>query len=80
MDSETVKNEVIRGVRSQFAMDNAKHLIEKINEHCFERCIPKPGTSVSSGEKTCYTNCVDKYIAGWNHINATYVARIQRES
>ncbi|KAI2642851.1 Tim10/DDP family zinc finger-domain-containing protein [Xylaria nigripes] len=79
MDSEAVKAEVIRQVRSQNAMENAKQLIEKINEHCFERCVPKPGSSLSSGEQTCFTQCMDKYMSAWNQVSSTYIARLQRE-
>ncbi|KAI1742264.1 Tim10/DDP family zinc finger-domain-containing protein [Xylaria scruposa] len=79
MDSETIKTEVIRQVRTQYAMDNAKQLIDKINEHCFQRCVPKPGSSLSSGEQTCFTQCMEKYMAGWNQVSATYISRLQRE-
>ncbi|KAI1360527.1 Tim10/DDP family zinc finger-domain-containing protein [Xylaria arbuscula] len=79
MDSETIKGEVIRQVRTQYAIDNAKQLIEKINEHCFERCVSKPGTSLSSGEQTCFTQCMEKYMAGWNQVSSTYISRLQRE-
>ncbi|KAI0191554.1 mitochondrial import inner membrane translocase subunit TIM13 [Xylaria flabelliformis] len=79
MDSETIKTEVIRQVRTQYAMENAKQLIDKINEHCFQRCVPKPGSSLSSGEQTCFTQCMEKYMAGWNQVSATYINRLQRE-
>ncbi len=53
--------------------------IQNINEKCFERCVPKPGASLSSGEQTCLTQCMEKYIAAWNQVNATYIRRIQQE-
>ena len=52
---------------------------QKINEHCFERCIPKPGTSISRGEETCFSACMEKYMSSWNAISRQYVARIQKE-
>ncbi|KAI0448383.1 Tim10/DDP family zinc finger-domain-containing protein [Xylaria acuta] len=79
MDSETVKIEVISQVRTQYAVDNAKQLIEKINEHCFQRCVPKPGSSLSSGEQTCFTQCMEKYMAGWNQVSVAYITRLHRE-
>lgn len=54
--------------------------LQKLNEHCFERCIPKPGTSLSKGEETCFTACMEKYMQAWNTVSKTYVARIQKES
>jgi import inner membrane translocase subunit TIM13 len=53
---------------------------QKLNEHCFERCVPKPGTSLSKGEEGCFTNCMEKYMSAWNTVSKQYVARIQRES
>ncbi|KAI8626842.1 Tim10/DDP family zinc finger-domain-containing protein [Xylariaceae sp. FL1651] len=79
MDSESIKTEVIRQVRTQYAMDNAKQLIEKINDHCFQRCVPKPGTSLSSGEQACFTQCMEKYMSAWNQVSTTYISRLQRE-
>lgn len=39
-----------------------------MNESCYERCVPKPGSSLSSGETTCFTNCMDKYMAAWKFV------------
>jgi import inner membrane translocase subunit TIM13 len=50
-----------------------------MNEHCFEKCIPKPGSSMSSSETTCVTQCMDKYIAAWNQVNGALVRRLQQE-
>ncbi|KAI1157357.1 Tim10/DDP family zinc finger-domain-containing protein [Nemania serpens] len=79
MDSETIKAEVIRQVRTQYAIDNARELIDKVNDHCFERCVPKPGSSLSSGEQKCVTACMDKYLSAWNHVNATCINRLQQQ-
>ena len=54
--------------------------VQKLNEHCFERCIPKPGASLSKGEESCYTACMEKYMSAWNTVSKQYVGRIQRES
>lgn len=53
---------------------------QKLNEHCFDRCVPKPGTSLSKGEEGCFTACMEKYMSSWNTVSKQYVARIQRES
>ena len=52
---------------------------QKLNEHCFERCVPKPGTSLSKGEENCFTACMEKYMSAWNTVSKQYVGRIQRE-
>jgi import inner membrane translocase subunit TIM13 len=53
---------------------------QKVNEHCFDKCVPKPGSSLSSGETTCFTQCMEKYMAAWNTVSRQYITRIQRES
>ncbi len=58
---------------------NSHPPLQNINDKCFERCVPKPGASLSSGEQTCLTGCMEKYMAAWNVVNATYIRRIQQE-
>jgi import inner membrane translocase subunit TIM13 len=74
------KMQIMRQIQQEAAMQNARLLVEKLNEHCFERCVPKPGTSLSSGEEKCFTNCMEKYMGAWNTVSKQYVARIQKES
>jgi len=52
---------------------------QKVNEHCFDKCIAKPGSSISSSETTCVTQCMEKYIATWNQVNSALVRRLQQE-
>lgn len=51
-----------------------------MNEECYLKCVPKPGTSLSSGEQTCFTSCMEKYMAAWNQVNAAYIERIKKEA
>ncbi|KAH6625688.1 Tim10/DDP family zinc finger-domain-containing protein [Boeremia exigua] len=77
---EDSKIQIMRQVQQEAAMQNARMLVEKLNEHCFERCVPKPGTSLSSGEEGCFKSCMEKYMSAWNTVSKQYVARIQKES
>ncbi|KAK5127940.1 protein translocase subunit [Meristemomyces frigidus] len=72
------KTAIMDQVRQQAALQNARQLVEKLNEHCFERCVPKPGTSLSSGESTCYTACMEKYMAAWNTVSRQYLGHVQK--
>lgn len=69
-----------RPCRILFAVSSVLTDDQKLNEHCFERCVPKPGTSLSSGEEGCFKSCMEKYMSAWNTVSKQYVARIQRES
>ncbi|KAK5174605.1 protein translocase subunit [Saxophila tyrrhenica] len=72
------KQQVMDQVRQQAALSNARLLVEKLNEHCFERCVPKPGSSLSSSESTCYTYCMEKYMQAWNTVSKQYIGHVQR--
>ncbi|KAI9826383.1 MAG: protein translocase subunit [Thelocarpon impressellum] len=77
--SASTKNAVMDQVRQESAINNARQVIEKLNEHCFEKCIPTPGTSLSRGEETCYSNCMKKYMEMWGAVNKQYVTRLTQE-
>ncbi|KAJ5780169.1 hypothetical protein N7457_005329 [Penicillium paradoxum] len=78
--SEEIKAAVVLQLQQEAAMSNARSLIGKINKHCFKACVPAPGSSLSSKENTCLSNCMEKYIAMWNATNKTYIARIAVET
>ncbi|CUS09890.1 unnamed protein product [Tuber aestivum] len=50
---EERKQALMSTIAQQSNIENARTLIEKINEKCFEKCVPKPGRSLSSGESVC---------------------------
>ncbi|KAH6624944.1 Tim10/DDP family zinc finger-domain-containing protein [Chaetomium sp. MPI-SDFR-AT-0129] len=79
MDSDSVKKTIMKEALQATNTAEAQVLIQNINETCFERCVPKPGSSLSSGEQTCLKACMEKYMAAWNQINTAYVRRIQQE-
>ncbi|OCK99044.1 uncharacterized protein K441DRAFT_540845 [Cenococcum geophilum 1.58] len=78
--SSDPKTAVMRQIQQEAAVQNARMLVEKLNEHCFERCVPKPGNTLSKGEESCFTACMEKYMTAWNVVSRQYVARIQKEA
>ena len=36
--------------------------VQTIRGKCFEKCITKPGSSLSGGESSCISRCVERYI------------------
>ncbi|KAJ5599146.1 protein translocase subunit [Penicillium hetheringtonii] len=75
-----VKSGIVQQLQQEAAMNNARLLIEKINENCFDACVPAPGSSLSSQESTCLSSCMDKYIQLWNITSKTYIARLGQDS
>ncbi|KAL0078552.1 Tim10/DDP family zinc finger-domain-containing protein [Phycomyces blakesleeanus] len=79
-DSSSKKQEVMDQVRSELALANAQELINKINEKCYLKCVPKPGARLESSEQACLSKCMDRYMEAWNVVSRSYVSRLQRES
>ncbi|KAH8589320.1 Tim10/DDP family zinc finger-domain-containing protein [Bisporella sp. PMI_857] len=79
LGSSDPKERLMEQVKQEAAMTNARQLIEKVNEHCFERCVPKPGASLSSGETTCFTHCMEKYMQAWSTVRQSYLNRMKVE-
>ncbi|KAI9791118.1 MAG: protein translocase subunit [Peltula sp. TS41687] len=77
--SSDPKTNIMETIRQDSAVTNARALLENISLHCFEKCVPKPATSLSRGEQTCMTLCMEKYMAAWNTVRTQYLNRIQRE-
>ncbi|KAG0032509.1 protein translocase subunit [Podila clonocystis] len=77
---ESKKQQVMDQVRSELALANAQELINKINEKCFAKCVPKPGSKLDSSEQACISKCMDRYMEAWNIVSRTYINRVQRES
>lgn len=73
------KDLIIQKLQQEAAVTNARQLMDNINDNCFGKCVPKPGSTLSAGEETCMTQCMEKYMAAWNTIGKEYTNRIQRE-
>ncbi|KAJ5172828.1 Mitochondrial import inner membrane translocase subunit tim13 [Penicillium capsulatum] len=78
--SADVKNAVVQQLQQETAMTNARALITKINQNCFDACVPAPGSSFSSQESSCLSSCMEKYINMWNVTHRTYMTRVATES
>ncbi|KAI0926407.1 protein translocase subunit [Taiwanofungus camphoratus] len=78
-DMAARKEAVMNSVRSEIALANAQELINKTNEKCYAKCVPKPGSSLSSSEETCLARCLDRYMEAFNIVSRTYIARISKE-
>ncbi|TKA70765.1 hypothetical protein B0A49_07284 [Cryomyces minteri] len=79
LSSSDPKSAIMNQIRQEAAVANARQLVEKLNEHCFEKCVPKPGTSLSSSESTCFTSCMEKYMTAWNTVSRRYIGHIQQQ-
>ncbi|XP_022892986.1 mitochondrial import inner membrane translocase subunit Tim13-like isoform X2 [Olea europaea var. sylvestris] len=49
-------------LKVQLAQAYAEEFLETVRGKCFEKCITKPGSSLSGSESSCISRCVDRYI------------------
>ncbi|KAL4918213.1 Tim10/DDP family zinc finger-domain-containing protein [Aspergillus aurantiobrunneus] len=78
-EAQEVKTAILKQLQQEAAMSNARQLIGKVNEHCFDNCITTPGATMTSGETTCLSQCMEKYISLWNVASKTYLTRATSE-
>ncbi|MCJ1310599.1 protein translocase subunit [Agyrium rufum] len=78
--SSDPKTALMSQVRHEAAVTNARILIDKVNEHCFGKCFPNPGPSMSKKEDACFTQCMQKYMDTWNTVAKQYSQRAEQEA
>ncbi|KAM5544607.1 hypothetical protein V8D89_001505 [Ganoderma adspersum] len=66
-------------IRNELALQNAQELMNKVNDKCYVKCVPKPGASLSSSEEKCLTQCMDRYLEAFNIINKSYISRLKKD-
>ncbi|EIM20767.1 hypothetical protein E3Q22_03752 [Wallemia mellicola] len=66
-------------IQQASALANAQQLINNMNNQCYDKCILKPSTSLSSSEEGCLSNCMQRYMEAFNIISTTYVQRMSKE-
>ncbi|RPA87624.1 mitochondrial import inner membrane translocase subunit tim13 [Ascobolus immersus RN42] len=76
---EEKKKALMERIAQEQSIANARALVAKINENCFDKCIPKPGSKMSSSDESCVTKCLEKYMTVWNTVSSEYIKRIQTE-
>ena len=53
---------VMHQVKAALANAYAQEFFTTVREKCFQKCVTKPGGSMSSGEATCLSRCTDRYV------------------
>eukprot|EP00730_Choanoeca_flexa_P014868 TRINITY_DN6654_c0_g1_i2.p1 TRINITY_DN6654_c0_g1~~TRINITY_DN6654_c0_g1_i2.p1 ORF type:complete len:110 (+),score=10.49 TRINITY_DN6654_c0_g1_i2:76-405(+) len=51
------RSQVMSQVQQQVQMSQFTELLQKMSHACFEKCVPKPGSSLSSSEQVHSTIC-----------------------
>lgn len=43
-----------------------------MQEKCYKRCVPQPASSLSGTEKSCMSQCVNKYLGTLDIVSAEW--------
>ncbi|WVN89907.1 mitochondrial import inner membrane translocase subunit TIM13 [Cryptococcus depauperatus CBS 7841] len=78
-DVASRKEQMKSQIQQELAIANAQQLVNKINENCFAKCITKPGPSLSGSQESCLSHCMSLYMAAFDQVSRSYVARISKE-
>ncbi|KAJ0422786.1 Tim10/DDP family zinc finger-domain-containing protein [Aspergillus carlsbadensis] len=78
-EQQEIKTAIVKQLQAEAAMANARQLIGKVNEHCFDHCVPSPGSTMTPGESSCLSSCMEKYISLWNVASKAYLSRASAE-
>lgn len=49
-------------VRRELEEQQIEDLVQTLSEKCFEKCVKKPGTSLTTAEQHCIAKAMDRYI------------------
>ncbi|KAI4368011.1 hypothetical protein MLD38_016625 [Melastoma candidum] len=50
-------------LKTQLAQAYAEEFLETVRGKCFEKCITKPGSSLSGSESSCISRCLGRGVA-----------------
>jgi import inner membrane translocase subunit TIM13 len=73
------QTEVLSKVRQEVQQQTIQDLFQKISERCFDVCITKPGSKLSTGDQKCLAACMDRYIETMTVVSEAMQKRGQRE-
>ena len=59
-------------------VNTAKSVLQTVRDTCFEKCVTKPSTSLSSSEQQCLARCTDRYGEVSSPCNFAPVCNVQQ--
>lgn len=68
-----------RTVAAQVQQQQVQMLMATMGEVCFKRCITSPSETLTAGERSCVSNCTDRYMES-NYFVGEAFNRIAQQS
>ena len=54
--------QVMQQVKQQGAMQAQQEILVSSSKKCFDKCVSRPGATLSNKEQTCLAMCFDRYL------------------
>ena len=48
--------------------------MQNVRDACFDKCVSRPGSSMSSGEMNCLARCCDRYVDATKVVSGTIIS------
>ena len=56
------QEQYLQSVRTEVQTKMMQELMSQMTNKCFNKCIEKSGQSMSTKERSCLANCMDRYM------------------
>lgn len=77
MDATASNQEIMEKVKAEMAVAQVQELMQKTVKHCFKTCVGRSGSSLSSSEQRCISNCVDRYFDSMAVVSEAYLNKLK---
>ncbi|VFQ98321.1 unnamed protein product [Cuscuta campestris] len=64
-------DDLVNELKTTVAEFHFQRFFETVRDKCFEKCITKPGSSLSGSESSCVSRCVERYSEATSIIGQT---------
>ena len=79
-DFDLTAEQLIEQVQQQLMIENFKTLIGTITPKCFNLCVMKPGTKLTSTEQDCLEECAGIYKQSVALVSSLYLNRLKQSA
>eukprot|EP00241_Pyramimonas_parkeae_P009115 CAMPEP_0114250006 /NCGR_PEP_ID=MMETSP0058-20121206/14464_1 /TAXON_ID=36894 /ORGANISM="Pyramimonas parkeae, CCMP726" /LENGTH=83 /DNA_ID=CAMNT_0001363627 /DNA_START=48 /DNA_END=299 /DNA_ORIENTATION=+ len=66
---------IMQQVQAEAENAYIQELFTSVREKCIDKCISRPGSSLSSSEQTCLARCCDRYIEATKVVSGVILKR-----
>ncbi|XP_022773650.1 mitochondrial import inner membrane translocase subunit Tim13-like [Durio zibethinus] len=73
-ETQISTKEFMEQMNFQLAQAYVEKFLQTVRDKCFDKCITKPGSSVSGTESSCISRCMDRYFEATRIVSRAFNA------